>query len=166
MAPIVETIEISRPPDEVFTYATDTSRQHEWQESLVSSSVEGGGTAIVGSRVMQTRRVGGRERTMTMEVTELNPPRSFAFRGIDGPVMAAGKGTIEPLDDGARSRVTIQLDFEGHGIGKLLVPLIVRREASKELPRNQQRLKEHLESSGTQAGAKPAGGVSGQDEPT
>ncbi len=41
--------------------------------------------------------------------------------------------------------MTIELDFEGHGIGKLLVPLIVRRQAQKEVPRNQQKLKERLE---------------------
>ena len=57
-------------------------------------------------------------------------------------------GTVEPLDGGARSRVTISLDFEGHGIGKLLVPLVVRRQAQKEMPKNQQNLKERLESGG------------------
>jgi hypothetical protein len=56
------------------------------------------------------------------------------------------RGTIEPLNDGMRSRVTIELDFEGHGIGKLLVPLVVRRQARKELPKNQQNLKDRLES--------------------
>jgi hypothetical protein len=85
---------------------------------------------------------------MTMEVTEHSPPRRFGFRGIDGPVRAFGTGSVEPLDNGARSRVTIELDFEGHGIGKLLVPLVVRRQATRELPRNQQRLKERLESGG------------------
>ena len=83
---------------------------------------------------------------MTMEVTEHSPPTRFGFRGIDGPIRAIGKGSIEPLDDGTRSRVTIELDFEGHGIGKLLVPLVVRRQVQKELPRNQQKLKERLES--------------------
>jgi hypothetical protein len=39
--------------------------------------------------------------------------------------------TVDPLEQGARSRVTIAVDFEGHGIGKLLVPLVVRREAQK-----------------------------------
>jgi len=146
MAAIVETVEISRRPEEVFSYMTDPSHLVEWQESLVSSRLEGGGTPTVGSRLTQTRRVGRGERTMTMEVTEHNPPRQFAFRGIDGPVRAVGKGTVEPLEDGARSRVTVELDFEGHGIGKLLVPLIVRRQAQKELPRNQQNLKERLES--------------------
>jgi len=83
---------------------------------------------------------------MTAELTELNPPTSWAVRGIDGPVRGNVRGTIEPLDDGMRSRVTIELDFEGHGIGKLLVPLVVRRQARKELPKNQQSLKDRLES--------------------
>ena len=147
MAPIVESIEISRRPEDVFAYITDPSRLGEWQESVVSARLEGGGPPAVGSRVTQTRRIGRSERTMTAEVTEHNPPRRWAFRGIDGPVRAIGKGTIEPLDDGARSRVTVELDFEGHGIGKLLVPLVVRRQARRELPRNQQTLKERLESS-------------------
>jgi uncharacterized protein YndB with AHSA1/START domain len=147
LAPIVETIEISRRPEDVFSYMTDPSRQTEWQESLVSSRLEGGGPAAVGSKVTQTRRIGRMERKMTMEVTEVSPPRRFAFRGIDGPVRAIGGGTVEPLEGGARSRVTTQLDFEGHGIGKLLIPLVVRRQARKELPRNQQKLKERLETS-------------------
>jgi uncharacterized protein YndB with AHSA1/START domain len=145
LAPIVETIEISRRPEDVFSYMTDPSRQTEWQESLVSSRLEGGGPPAVGSKVTQTRRIGRMERKMTMEVTEVSPPRRFAFRGIDGPVRAIGGGTVEPLEGGARSRVTTQLDFEGHGIGKLLIPLVVRRQARKELPRNQQKLKERLE---------------------
>jgi hypothetical protein len=41
--------------------------------------------------------------------------------------------------------VTIELDFEGHGLGKLLVPLVFRRQAQRELPRNVQNLKERLE---------------------
>jgi len=143
---IVDSIEISRPPEEVFSYMTDPARLTEWQESLVSSRLEGGGTPSVGSKVTQARRVGRGVRTMTMEVTEHSPPTRFGFRGIDGPIRAVGGGWIEPLDNGQRSRVTIELDFEGHGIGKLLVPLLVRRQATKELPRNQQRLKERLES--------------------
>jgi len=41
---------------------------------------------------------------------------------------------------------TMVLDFEGHGIGKLLVPLVVRRQAASEMPKNQQKLKHRLES--------------------
>jgi hypothetical protein len=74
----------------------------------------------------------------TEEITELNPPRNWAVRGVGGPVIATARGTVEPLEDGQRSRVTIALDFEAHGIGKLLVPLIIRRQARKQLPRSEQ----------------------------
>jgi uncharacterized protein YndB with AHSA1/START domain len=145
MAPIVSSIEIARAPGEVFAYVTDPSRLAEWQESIVSSHVEGGGPSSVGSKVVTTRRVGRGERTMTMEMTNVDPPSGWAVRGIDGPVRGVVNGAVEPLDDGARSRVTIELDFEGRGLGKLLVPLVVRRQAQRELPRNLRSLKERLE---------------------
>src|SRR5919106_6917922 len=146
VAPIVTSIEIARPPGDVFSYVTDPSRLAEWQESVVSTRVDESGPPGVGSRVTQTRRIGRREQTMTSEITEITPPTSWAVRGVDGPVRGMVKGTVEPLDDGERSRVTIELDFEGHGIGKLLVPLVVRRQAQKEMPRNLRNLKERLES--------------------
>jgi len=146
MAPIVESIEIARSPEDVFSYVTDPSRLPEWQESVVSVRRDDDGPITVGSRVVVTRRLGRRAQAMTVELAELNPPSSWAVRGIDGPVRGNVKGTIEPLDDRARSRVTIELDFEGHGLGKLLVPLVVRRQAQKEVPRNLQKLKEQLQS--------------------
>jgi hypothetical protein len=39
------------------------------------------------------------------------------------------------------------LDFEGRGLGKLLVPLVVRRQARGEMPKNSLKLKQLLESS-------------------
>jgi uncharacterized protein YndB with AHSA1/START domain len=126
-------IEIARPPEDVFSYVTDPSRLAEWQESVLSTRTEESGRPAVGSRVTQTRRIGRGERTMTSEITEISPPTSWAVRGVDGPVRGMVKGAIEPLDDRERSRVTIELDFEGHGIGMLLVPLVVRRQARQHV---------------------------------
>jgi uncharacterized protein YndB with AHSA1/START domain len=146
MAPIVSSIEIARPPEEVFEYVADPSRLAEWQESVVSARAEGGGPPSVGSRVTTRRKVGRRERTMTMEMTDISPPRRWAVRGTDGPVRGIANGTVEALDGGARSQVTIELDFEAHGLGKLLVPLVVRRQAREEMPKNLRNLKKRLES--------------------
>jgi hypothetical protein len=44
-----------------------------------------------------------------------------------------------------RSRLTITVDLEGHGIGKRLGPLAVRRRARKEMPGNLAALKRRLE---------------------
>jgi hypothetical protein len=51
---------------------------------------------------------------------------------------------VEPLTD-STSRLTIAVDFEGHGIGKILVPLLVRRQAQKEMPANIAILKRRIE---------------------
>ena len=67
------------------------------------------------------------------------------MRGIDGPIRASVDVIVQPLDQ-TRSRVAIDVDFEGHGIGKVLVPLLVRRQAAKEMPENLARLKDRLES--------------------
>jgi uncharacterized protein YndB with AHSA1/START domain len=143
MAPIVNSIEVSRRPEDVFAYVTDPAHLADWQESVVS--VRADSPFTVGSKAVVTRRVGRLERAMTNEVTELSPPNAWSVRGIDGPIRGNVKGTVEPLGDGERSRVTIALDFEGHGIGRLLLPLVVRRQVQTEMPRNLQRLKEQLE---------------------
>jgi uncharacterized protein YndB with AHSA1/START domain len=145
MAPIVESIEIARRPADVFSYVTDPSRLTEWQESVVSVHPETDATPAVGWRGVVTRRVGRREVRMTAELTELNPPTSWAVGGIDGPVRGNVNGSIEPIAEGERSRVTIALDFDWHGIGRLLIPLVVRRQARREVPRNLRTLKERLE---------------------
>jgi hypothetical protein len=67
-------------------------------------------------------------------------------RGTSGPVVGIAQGTVESLDRDQRSRLTINFDFEARGIGKLLVPLVVRRQVKRVLPRNEQALKEILES--------------------
>ena len=146
MAPIVHSVEISRSPEDVFAYLTDLSRFTEWQEQVVSARPLDDGPMKVGSKASLTRRMGKREQTFTTELTEWNPPGSYAFRGIDGPVRPIGKGTLEPVGDGQRTRFTFSIDFEGHGIGKLLVPLVVKRQAKSEIVKSHAALKEQLES--------------------
>jgi uncharacterized protein YndB with AHSA1/START domain len=144
MAPIVTTVDIARPPEEVFSYVTDPALFREWQEGVVSGHLETADVAAVGTRCVMTRRIGGAERTSTSEITELDPPRTWALRGIDGPIRANVRVTVEPRDDGQHSGLTISLDFSGHGIGKALVPVVVR-QAQKEIPQNCQKLKRILE---------------------
>ena len=99
----------------------------------------------VGTTARVTRRVGRREISSTGEIAELDAPTTWVVRGLDGAVRGNVRGRIDPLDDGARSRVRIELDLQGHGIGRLLVPLFVQRKAQQEMPRNMQNLKARLE---------------------
>jgi uncharacterized protein YndB with AHSA1/START domain len=145
MAPILTSIEIARPQDDVFAYVTDPSRFAEWQAGVESGCMDGSNSPSVGSRCTTTRRIGGTAREVTSEITKIDPPTSWAIHGIDGPVRAIVNVTVKPLNGNALSRVTIELDFEAHGIGKLLVPLVVRRQARNEMPANCRKLKQRLE---------------------
>lgn len=148
MSSIRQTIDVDRRPEDVYDYLMDTPRLPEWQLSAVSAERLDEGPFGVGSRMRVTRHVGRRVMPMTMEVTEYDPPHSWGMRGVDGPVRARVHGEVEPFDEGQRSHVTIEVDFEGHGVGKVLVPLVVRPQVRKELPRNEQLLKDRLEHTG------------------
>jgi uncharacterized protein YndB with AHSA1/START domain len=147
MSPIVSTIEIGCPPGEVFSYVTDPTRFIEWQNDVVRVRITEGRPPSVGSRFTTTRRIGGVDRMMTQEVTQNSPPTSWAVHGVDGPIRPTVTITIEPLGDGASSRVTFALEFEGHGVGVPLVPL-VRRQAQKGAPTSYRNLKKRLEGGG------------------
>ena len=148
MPPIVTSAEIERPAAEVFTYATDPARFSQWQKGVVDGHMDGppDGTQApaAGTKCVTTRRIGGASRPSTSELTHIDPPRTWGVRGTDGPIRAAVEVLVEPLT-GSRSRLTISVDFTGHGIGKILVPLMVRRQARNEMPGNMAALKQKLE---------------------
>jgi uncharacterized protein YndB with AHSA1/START domain len=141
------TVDVDRGPDEVFAYVTDPTRFAEWQNGVVRAHVETNGSPAVGDRCLMTRRIGFAQRVVTSNITHVDPPRTWGLRGIDGPIRAIVNLTVEGLDGGRRSRVAIDIEFEGHGIGKVIVPLVVRPQAAKEMPANLRRMKQHLEGS-------------------
>lgn len=145
MSAISKSIDIDRTPEDVFSYVTDPTHLPEWQDSAVSAVPLGDLPVQVGSRVVVTRQIGRRRVPTTMEVTELDPPRSWHVHGVDGPVRPDVRGRIEPLEGGARSRVTLSVDFEGHGVGRALVPLVVKPMVRKQMPRGEEKLKHLLE---------------------
>jgi uncharacterized membrane protein len=140
MTAFVNSIEIDRPADEVFAYVVDPAKFPEWQRDVTRVSVQGD---EVGSHFTTVRKIGGAERSMTQEITESVPPRTWAARGVDGPIRPNATVDIEPIA-ADRCRVTFGLDFDGRGMASALVPM-VRRMAAKVAPASHQRLKELLE---------------------
>jgi hypothetical protein len=144
MAPTIASTVVDRPAADVFAYATDPARFREWQQGVIDGHLDPPGPPRVGTKCLTTRRIGGANRTATSELTHIDAPKTWGVQGIDGPIRATVDVTVESLTE-ASSRVTITVDFDGHGIGKLLVPLIVRRQAQKEMPANVEALKRRVE---------------------
>ena len=145
MAALATSIDVARPPDEVFAYVTDPAHFGEWQANVKGGHLEGSDPPRPGTRCSTTRRIGFVERAVTSEITHIDPPRRWGVRGLDGPIRATVDVTVEPIEEGRASRLTINIDFLGHGIGKLIVPLAVRPQARKEMPANLERLKHRVE---------------------
>lgn len=114
----------------VFAYVTDPGRFHEWQNGVLDGHLDTPAEPRVGTRCVTTRRIGLANRPVTAEITHIDPPRTWGVRGIDAPIRATVEVTVEPLTTSS-TRLSIALEFHGHGIGKILVPLIVVREARK-----------------------------------
>jgi len=145
MTPITGSIEISRPPQDVFDYVGDLSRHKEWQSALVEVELEDDGPTKLGTKVKETRLVTGGKQSYEYEITEWEPPRVSGFKVLSGPVRPEGTITFTPLDDGARTRVDFEMEFHGHGFGKLLTGLATR-DARKHVPNDLAALKARCES--------------------
>jgi len=144
---IRHSVEVARTPAEVFAYIEQLDRHGEWQEAIVSARKEPPGPTRLGTRNIEVRRVPGGPREFTAEVFEYDPPRRIAARGLNGPIRPTIAMTVEPIRDGAGSRVTLDLDLRGYGIGKILV-FVARLASKKKVPADLNRLKTRLESGG------------------
>ena len=141
---IKHSIEINRPAEEVFAYVDQVDRHNEWQDQLVSTTIETDGPVRVGTRVVERRKVPGGARDFPFEITEREPPRKVSFRGTAGLIRPVGTYTVDPIGESS-SRMNSELDLKGHGIGKLFAPLALR-QAAKQLPADHEKFKELLES--------------------
>lgn len=138
MAPMVSTVDIDRPPEAVFAFATDPAHFPDWQRDVVRVQV------LDDEEFVTVRRFVGATRTTLQRITANDPPLHWAAEGIDGSIRPHATITVSPRDDGAHSKVTFTLDFEAHGMGNAILPT-VRRQAEKGAPVSHRRLKELME---------------------
>jgi hypothetical protein len=93
--------------------------------------------------VVERRNVPGGTRDIPYEITDHDPPLKTSFRGTAGPLRPVGTYTVDPTGESS-SRMNLELDLEGHGIGKLFA--ILARQAAMQVPADHQKFKALLES--------------------
>ncbi|MCN0178814.1 SRPBCC family protein [Salinispora arenicola] len=96
-----------------------------------------------------TVEIAGARREFDAEITEQLPDERVAWRST-GPTQHAGVVTFHRLDENS-SRVTLQLEFEPHGVVEQAGDMLgfVDRRAKGDL----QRFKQFIEARGTETGA-------------
>jgi uncharacterized protein YndB with AHSA1/START domain len=137
-------IDIGRSPGQVFGYIADATRIPEWQPDVREAAFEQPTAVGVGTRGQEVRHVMGADRPIAWEVTDYDPHRRYGVRGVDGPVRAHVTMDLTPTADGAGTHLEYGIDFQGHGIGKLIAPL-ARQGARKDVADTLDRLRQRLE---------------------
>ena len=98
------TVEIARPPDEVFAFVTDPTKLSAWQDAEeVQQLTEG--PVRAGTRFREVHKIMGRRRVELTEVVEHDPGRLFHIRVVEGPPVD-GRWEFAPTPSGG-TRLTL-----------------------------------------------------------
>jgi carbon monoxide dehydrogenase subunit G len=135
------TVEVARPPEDVFELLSDIERLSEWQASAVEAHTDG--PLAEGSRVREKRRLLGREVDTELEVVAYEPPKRLTLRSLGGPV----KFTVdhELVAQAGGTQLRFVAEAQPGGLLRLTEPVLART-AEQEFRRDFDRLKELLES--------------------
>ena len=142
MTKIERSIVIGWPVDDVWEFVHDVANDRLWQTTLAESEQLTDGPMGVGTRVREVRHFLGLRIESTWEMTEYEPNRTSAIRGVSGPIPLSGRYRVEAFEGGTRFTVTGELD--AHGFFKLAEPLFARI-TGRELEANLGHLKDLLE---------------------
>ena len=127
------TIEIDRPPEDVFAYLTNPSNLPAWQSGVRSATLREDG------KIVESRSLLGREFRTTIEIVEHEEPRLFTLRALDGPVPFSVRHELEPSGGGTLLTVTAEGEVPSFAGG------LVARRVEKQFRKDFQRLKQILE---------------------
>jgi len=142
---VAESVQIARPPAEVWEAIADYSFDLEWREGLQQMDPDPEGPAAAGTKVHEVVRTSGREYVADTVVTEFEPGISYRFEGEGTVGGLAGGRTVAPAADGEGAVFTYAVELEPRGMMRLLGPLL-RRTVRANLRRDLQQLKTLLES--------------------
>jgi hypothetical protein len=137
---IEESINIERPPQEVFEFLARRSNDSVWMASVVESDwLEPAAPLGVGRRGRMVMKNMGRRAEYVDEVTEYDPGRRIAHRTVEGPVQLKTACITEPIGGGTRVTVVAEAEKFVEGpfgrVGNPIVARLVRRGFKADLGR-------------------------------
>ena len=123
------TVDIRRPPADVFAFLADGENNARWRSGVLDikrRSGEGRGEVYE----QGVKGPFGRRVSADYEVTTYEPDQRLGFRAIAGPVRPEGSYELTRLDSGG-TRVTFSLSCSPRGLSKLMSPMVARTMRSE-----------------------------------
>jgi carbon monoxide dehydrogenase subunit G len=146
MVTVSGTVQIDRPGEHVFAFASDYENDPEWRSGVLEMRRDPPGEMRIGVRTHEVMRFMGRTLVTEAEVVEYEPGHKIVFRTVSGALSAQGYRLVEA--EGTGTRFTYHADAKLDSMYRPFAALIVwafnRRVARDLAP-----LKAILEAPGT-----------------
>lgn len=118
-------VTILRPPEDVFAVLTDVTLTGRWYPAEVEEWWTTQPPHGVGSKRRARVSVLGRAAENDAVVTEYDPPRRAALKGLSPSAPFEVSFAFDPIDGG--TRVTVDSIFHLRGVMRLIGPLFIGR---------------------------------------
>jgi uncharacterized protein YndB with AHSA1/START domain len=142
VASFSHTVEIARPPADVFPWLLDQDKVPRWTGNLQAYERLDDGALGAGSRVRQVLDVSGRRIDVELEVTGYDPPRGAQTRFTESGIDVVSAYALEVAGPG--TRLTQTLEPKPRGLSaRMLLPVIQPRLEAK-LTQDLERLRTEL----------------------
>ena len=141
-----ESVEIDRPPEEVFSYVANPENLPEWTNLVLEVRKDAEDQPNAVDRFSVVAKFLGRRFETPFEVSAHEPPRHHSDRSTGGPFEQEYIYTFEQTGRGG-TRLTQVVETEPGGFFKLVGPLL-ERAGSRQLRTDLSNLKDLLEARG------------------
>jgi carbon monoxide dehydrogenase subunit G len=138
------TAQINRPIEEVFEFLADGSNDPKFSPRVLEIAKRTDGPPGVGTVYASTVKDAGMKTERVFELTQFDSPTKISWAETSKNLVTAPSGGYDLTRDGEGTRLTVHNELEGHGIGKLLLPLALRA-ARKDADAFARRTKEAVE---------------------
>jgi uncharacterized protein YndB with AHSA1/START domain len=144
VASFSHTVEIPRPPAEVFPWLLEADRVPRWTGHLETYERLDDGALGTGSRVRQVLDVSGRRIDVQLEVTRYEPPHGAQTRFSTNGIDVVSDYALEPTASG--TRLTQSIDAKPTSLSARMIVPIVQPRLEQKLTEDLERLRETLAS--------------------
>lgn len=133
---VERSVEIARPPEEVFAFLADARNDPRWCGTVVACEQRAGEGPGLGARYEARHKPTPFHPTMprAIEIVEYDPPRRLRWRQEDGNGVFHITYEVEPTAQGTRFTQQDSIDWKVPGpVGRMAERLFVRRHIGEQM---------------------------------
>jgi carbon monoxide dehydrogenase subunit G len=142
VASFSRTVEIARPPAEVFPWLLEADKVPRWTGHLQRYERLDDGPLGRGSRVRQVLEISGRTIDVELELTGYEPPSAAQTRFSTNGIDVVSSYALEAM--GAGTRLTQSLEAKAGGFSARLLLPVVQPRLEEKLAQDLERLRAQL----------------------